>query len=76
MSQRFCFVRNEIGKVLSVFHPPDESSDVVNFKKTLVSAFQANFAETGEEEEIDSQSRHTSHYRYAYRMNSSLHDQF
>ena len=48
---------------MSVFYPSDESSDVVNFKKTIASAFQANFDGTEAEEETDSQTHHISHYR-------------
>ena len=63
MSQWFCFARNSNGKILGVFHPVDEDSDVVNFKKSIAATFQANFAGTEDEDETDSQSHHTSHYR-------------
>ena len=46
-----------------MFHPQNESQRVVNFKKALVSGFQANFAGTEEEEEVDPDSLHISHYR-------------
>ena len=64
MSQWFCFVRNSNGKVVGILHPVDEDSDVVNFKKSIAAAFQANFAGTQDENETDSQSHHTSHYRF------------
>ena len=63
MSQWFCFVRNSNGKVVGVFHPVDEDSAMVNFKKSIAAAFQANFAGTEDEDETDSESHHTSHYR-------------
>ena len=63
MNQHFCFVRNENGKIVAVFHSPSERNEDINFKKTIASVFQANFAETETQEETDSQSRHTSHYR-------------
>ena len=62
MRNRFCFVRNAMGRVLSVFYPRNEKTDIVNFKKTITSAFQANFARTETEEETDAQSNHKSHY--------------
>ena len=62
MSGKFCFIRNDAGTIVSVIHPPDEKIDVINFKKTITSAFQANFAKTDTMMESDSQSNHTSHY--------------
>ena len=51
---------------MSVFHSQNENMDVVNFKKSISAAFQANLKGTNEEIEIDPQSRHLSHYRYIY----------
>ncbi len=62
MKNKFCFVRNANGKIPLVFHPIDEKTDIINFKKTIASTFQANFAKTQAQEESDSQSNHTSHY--------------
>ena len=62
MRNKFCFIRNDNGTIVSVIHPPDEKTDVVSFKKTITSAFQANFAKTDTMTETDSQSNHTSHY--------------
>ena len=56
------------GKVSSVFHESTENSEAVNLKKSIVAAFQANFKGTEEEEEIDPQSKHISHYRYLIRI--------
>ena len=59
----FCFVQTAEGKVSSVYHESTENSEAVNLKKSIVAAFQANFKGTEEEEEIDPQSKHISHYR-------------
>ena len=64
LSGVFCFIQTSDGKVVSVFHPPNEDAKVTNFKKGIVSAFQSNFKETSQEVETDPQSRHTSHYRW------------
>ena len=45
----FPFVRNDNGHILSVLHPPTD----VNFKKTIVSSFQANLSKTSAVEETD-----------------------
>ena len=64
-SRKFCFLKNkENGKIPIVFHPPDERSDVVHVKKSIVSTFQVNLKQTDEEEETDAQSHHISRYRY------------
>ena len=63
----FCFLKNkEDGKIAIVFHPADEQQDVVNCKKSIASAFQANLKKTDVEDETDAQSHHKSHYRYVY----------
>ena len=51
------------GKVSSVFHERTAETAAVNMKKSIVAAFQANFKGTDEEEEVDPQSKHISHYR-------------
>ncbi len=56
----FCFVQTDSGKVVAVYHSRDDLPDIVNFKKSVASAFQSNFMRT-EEEEDDSQSKHLSH---------------
>ena len=63
MSGWFCFVQTNDGKIVSVIHPQNEEVGIVNFKKGVASAFQANFKGTAEEIEIDTQSMHQSHYR-------------
>ena len=59
----FCFVQTVEGKVVTVFHASTDDPQAVNLKKSITAAFQANFKGTEEEEEIDPQSTHISHYR-------------
>ena len=58
----FCFVQTEDGKVVAVQHSPRDSEEIVDFKRAIAAAFQANFKGTSEETESDPQSTHTSHY--------------
>ena len=62
MKNRFCFIRNAKGRILSVFYPRNEKIDIVNYKKSIASTFQVNLARTETEEETDAQSTHKSHY--------------
>ena len=64
MSQWFCFVQTEDGKIVAVQHPSKENTEVVNFKKNIAAAFQANFKGTAEEVEEDTMSLHHSYYRF------------
>ncbi|CAI8021652.1 hypothetical protein GBAR_LOCUS12822 [Geodia barretti] len=64
LSGWFCFVQTTFGQVVSVFHSTTEEVEVVNIKKGIASAFQANLRGTTEETEIDPQSKHISHYSY------------
>ena len=60
----FCFAQStSSGKVLGVFYGKGEEEWVVNFKKSIASAFQANYEGTAVTNETDSQSNHTSHYK-------------
>ena len=63
LNGQFCFVQTEDGKIVSVHHNPDERAQVVNFKKGIAAAFQANFKYTRVEVEEDTQSKHYSQYR-------------
>ena len=63
MAGWFCFVQTVEGKVATVFHASTSDPQAVNLKKSIAAAFQANFKRTEEEEEIDPQSIHISHYR-------------
>ena len=58
----FKFVQTEDGSIPSVYHSRDESSETVNFKKSISSAFQANFEGTRAKEEADPQSLHVAEY--------------
>jgi hypothetical protein len=60
----FCFVQTESGKIPIVRHDANESQQVVDFKKGLISGFQTNFKGTDMEEEFDPDSVHLSHYNY------------
>ena len=61
----FCFAQSILsGKILGVFHDKREEKWVVNFKKNIASAFQANYEGTAVTDETDSQSKHKSHYRF------------
>uniref|UniRef100_A0A1X7TWI0 Vitellogenin domain-containing protein n=2 Tax=Amphimedon queenslandica TaxID=400682 RepID=A0A1X7TWI0_AMPQE len=65
MDKLFCFAQSmSSGKILGVFHDRRDSRWVVNFKKSIASAFQANYEGTAVTNETDSQSNHKSHYRY------------
>ena len=59
----FCYVQSTAGKILSVLYPKDDEQEIVNLKKGIVAAFQANFKSTSIEDESDSQSHHHSHYK-------------
>ena len=66
MGNWFCFIREtETGKLIGVSYPDEEEEDVINFKKSIASAFQVNLKQSAEEEETDAQSHHISHYRYS-----------
>ena len=58
----FCFVQTEDGKVVAVHHSSTESQNIVDFKRAIAAAFQANFKGTTEEMESDPQSTHMAHY--------------
>ena len=60
----FKFVQTEDGSIPAVFHSNSEDPEAVNFKKTITSAFQANFKGTDTKVEADSQSLHVAEYTY------------
>ena len=63
MDKWFCFAQSSMsGRVLEVFHAKEEKDWIVNFKKSIASAFQANYEGKTIVNETDSQSIHTSHY--------------
>ena len=62
MSGWLKFVQTEDGSVPAVFHQNEEDRDVLNFKKSIVAAFQANFKGTSRKIEADPQSIHVAKY--------------
>ena len=66
LSQWFCFIQTDDGKVVAVQHASDEKQSAVDLKKSIAAAFQANFRGTKDEKESDPQSEHIAHYRYAH----------
>ena len=68
----FCFVQTSDGKVVTALYNQDEKPDVVNFKKAIAAAFQANFKKTAQEVEEDAQSRHISQYRSVFAVSACI----
>ena len=58
----FHFIQTEDGSIPSVRHSREEDKEIVNTKKAMVSAFQANFMGTKVKEESDPQSLHMARY--------------
>lgn len=59
----FCFIQTKDGKIPIVLHDSGENPEVLNFKKAIVSGFQANFnSALSDVNELDPESEHTSHY--------------
>ena len=62
----FEFVQTEDGSIPVTRYSREEDPEVMNIKKAVVSAFQANFEGTKVKEEADPQSHHKAEYTYAY----------
>ena len=62
----FEFVQTEDGSIPVTRYSREEDPEVMNIKKAVVSAFQANFKGTKVKEEADPQSHHKAEYTYAY----------
>jgi len=61
----FCYIQRSDGKIVSVHYATTDNSDVINIKRSIASTFQAKFDNnTGDVEEVDAGSIHTSHYVY------------
>ena len=58
----FKFVQTEDGSVPATLFSREEDLEIINTKKAIVSAFQANFEGTKLKQEADPQSLHTSEY--------------
>ena len=59
----FCFVQTGDGKIAYVIYSAKENPQVVNIKKGIVSAFQANFGNDLSREETDVSGSHRASYR-------------
>ena len=60
----FKFVQTEDGSVPAVFHSREENAEILNIKKAIAAAFQANFEGTQAKMEADPQSVHLAEYRF------------
>lgn len=60
----FCFVQTADGKIADVIYPQGENIQVANVKKSIASAFQANFRKDSAREEMDVSGAHRASYRY------------
>ena len=63
LNNTFCFLQTKHGNILAVQYNRNESDDVINLKKRIAAAFQANFGDTPKVIEVDPLSKHWSHYR-------------
>ena len=60
-----CYVQTSDGKIVSIHYGVTDNYEGVNIKRSIASAFQANFDSNKEDvEEADAGSTHISHYRY------------
>ena len=59
----FCYVQAQNGRIVSIHYSPNQNDEAVNIKRGIASAFQANFDNKEEVEELDPGSSHVSHYR-------------
>ena len=63
-SGNFSFVRTDDGSIPATYFSREDNTDLVNSKKAIVAAFQANFKGTKVKQEADTQSLHKAEYRY------------
>lgn len=59
----FCYVQTNNGSIVSIHYSPTENEEAINVKRGITGAFQANFYNQEEVEELDPGSSHISHYR-------------
>ena len=52
-SKGFCFIQTADGRIADVVYPEGENTQVINIKKSIASAFQANFQNRTAREEAD-----------------------
>ena len=62
-AKHFCFVQTADGKIADVIYPQGENIQVANIKKSIASAFQANFRKDSAREEMDVSGAHRASYR-------------
>ena len=60
----FCYIQTRSGRIVSIHYSPTDSEEVINIKRGIAGAFQANFHSQDLVEEVDPGSTHISHYRY------------
>lgn len=60
----FCYVQTSDGKIVSTHYEMTDNYEGINIKRSIASAFQANFNNSKEDiEETDTGSIHISHYK-------------
>ena len=62
----FCYIQTRNGRIVSIYYSPTDSEEVINIKRGIAGAFQANFYSQEMVEEVDPGSTHISHYRYVH----------
>ena len=63
-----CYVQTSDGKIVAIHHEKRDNYDGINIKRSIASAFQANFNGIKKDiKETDQGSIHTSHYRCCMR---------
>ena len=62
-SKGFCFIQTADGLIADVIYPEGENTQVVNIKKSIASAFQANFQKQAAREEADVSGVHRANYK-------------
>ena len=63
LSKGVYFVQTEDGSIPSTYYSREEDPEMINSKKAIISAFQANFKGTKVKLEADPQSIHKAKYR-------------
>ena len=59
-----CYIQTSDGRIVAIHHGMTGSHDGINIKRSIVSAFQANFNGSKQDvKETDQGSIHTSHYK-------------
>ena len=60
----FQFIQTDDGTIPVTLYSREEDATIINIKKAIVSAFQADFLAKGDKDETDPQSQHKAQYRY------------